>query len=545
MPKPNRIALVIGNSAYDPDPLPNPVRDAALITRRLALLGFKIIGGASNEKHQTGFNEGADPTTQKTFALVQQFMSELTPGCEAVIYYAGHALQVGDQNYLMPIDTDLDPSKPDLGLIKIKDCIQRAAARAGADGIVAVFLDACRNNPLDDQQMRVMLGRFADAQPVEYGQGGAVAVSRGGLSSMKMDANADQARTFIGLATAPGDVAYDGKKGNPNSPFAQALDRHLATRGLEIEELYNRVAKDVLDQVGQEIRRYQDPWSETNLNRNYCIHPTSARPVIYLGLAGLIVGLIIGYCIFFNGKIINPVAHWSIWGLGALFGLIASAGTMLWGSKRPIDACFAFFGPTVGFALALALLQIIPSFDTGRTPKPLDRPFAEGVYWYVTLFGGALFYLGTALVWKRNLPAWPRSFLQWLNRFLTFFLPLIVVAVLLRLQYYLSNANPLDAVIAMYAVLGGVIYTASMALALRAQRGLFGQFGPFTGAISVGLLMSAFFAVYLAITNNMAPDQSNLWLIGLGAVWHMLLGAQLGYCFAYYVPDHKKWAPEA
>ena len=98
-------------------------------------------------------------------------------------------------------------------------------------------------------------------------------------------------------------------------------------------------------------------------------------------------------------------------------------------------------------------------------------------------------------------------------------------------------------------MLGGVIYTASMALALRAQRGLFGQFGPFTGAISVGLLMSAFFAVFVAITgsetNAMPRDQANLWLIGLGALWHMLLGAQLGYCFAYYVPDHQKWAPKA
>ncbi len=549
MPKPNRIALVIGNSAYNPDPLPNPVRDAALITQRLKQLGFTIIGGASNEKHQTGHNEGADPSTQKTFALVQEFMTQLTPGCEAVIYYAGHALQVGDQNYLMPIDTDLDPNKPELGLIKIKECVQRAAARAGADGIVAVFLDACRNNPLDDKQMRVILGRFADAQPVEFGQGGAVAVSRGGLSSMKMDRNADQARTFIGLATAPGDVAYDGKKGNPNSPFAQALDRHLATRGLEIEELYNRVAKDVLDQVGQEIRRYQDPWSETNLNRSYYLHPGNGWPIVVLGLAGLVVGALICTLIFDRNGIVSGIGRPWIWSLGLLFGVIAAFGTQRWGSKRPLDIFLAFVGPGFGFALALAILKIIPVISSWNVAYAAgdDGLHAHRVFTGVTLAGGALYLIGTALVWRDNPPAWPRSKIQWLNRILTWSLPLIVIGALLLLQNYLSRTHPLLTAKAMFVVLGGVIYAISMALACRGQRGLFSHFGPATGGITVGLLMAAFFAVFESVCSSAGIRREDAvpFLISLGAMWHMLLGAQLGYCFAYYVPDHKPWAPEA
>ena len=544
----NRVALVIGNTAYEQGPLKNPVNDAALITARLVLLGYEIVGGASSATCPTAYNAGANPTWQQTFDLVQQFMARIKPGTIALVYYAGHALQVGDQNFLMPVDTDLSPGKPNLGLVKIKPFIEQAAGLAGSAGTVVAFLDACRNNPLDHEQIRVVLGMLPEATQVEHGQRGPVALSRGGLATLKMDRNADRARTFIGFASAPGDVAYDGKRGNPNSPFAAALDRHLATRGLEIEEFYNRVARDVLDQVDLELGCYQDPWEETNLNRTFYLHPSSGLPVAVLGLAGLVVGLVVCWAVFDNGRVINPVPQLT-WGLGALFGIVTAIGTIKWGSENLLDAVFAFFGPVVGFALALALLQIIPAYDAGRPPTVpgTASAIAQNVYTGVTVFGGLLFYLGTALVWTRNLPEWPKTGLQWVNRILTFLLPLIVVGVLLRLQFYLSKTDPLLTATAMFAVLGGVCYAASMALALRAQRGLFGKFGPFTGAITVGLLMSAIFAVYVAVVgigpDAMSPQRSNYWLIGFGALWHALLGAQLGYCFAYYVPDHKKWAP--
>jgi apolipoprotein N-acyltransferase len=81
-----------------------------------------------------------------------------------------------------------------------------------------------------------------------------------------------------------------------------------------------------------------------------------------------------------------------------------------------------------------------------------------------------------------------------------------------------------------------------VALACRAQRGLFSQFGPITGAISVGLLMAVLFAFYASISNQlgMSQQQSRPLLVALGAIWHLLLGAQLGYCFTYFVPDHAR-----
>ena len=439
MPKPNRIALVIGNSAYQPDPLPNPVRDAALITQRLKSIGYKIYGGASSEASPTGLTDGADPTSAKIFELIAAFLGDIADGDDVLIYYAGHAMQVGDQNYLMPVDTDLATTKPDLGLVKIKDFIQRAAARAGRNGTVVALLDACRNNPLDDNQMRIILGRFTDAKPVEFGQDGASPVARGGLSTMKMDRNADQARTFIGFATAPGDVAYDGKRGNVNSPFAEALGRHLCTRGLEIEELYNRVARDVLEQVEGEIKRYQDPWSETNLNRRHFIHPGSGWPIVVLGLLGGLAGIVISAAVFDQHGLADPAGRPWVWAMGLLFGCVAAFGTWRWGSGKPFDIFLTLVGPGIGFALSFAILKIIPGdvvVECQYSPRAKHRNCKPNLRLCGTARRRPLSDRYRS-PWLANPPGWPRSGFGWLNVLLTWSLPFIVVGGLLLIQYVL------------------------------------------------------------------------------------------------------------
>jgi uncharacterized membrane protein len=107
----------------------------------------------------------------------------------------------------------------------------------------------------------------------------------------------------------------------------------------------------------------------------------------------------------------------------------------------------------------------------------------------------------------------------------------------------MSAACSVLTAIAMFAVLGGVIYAGSVALSLRAQGGLFSQFGPFTGAMTVGLLMAALFAIYQSLLAQFGVSQdhptAHLLLMALGTLWHGLLGAQVGYCLAYYVPDHR------
>lgn len=542
-----RIALIIGNGAYQNSrPLVNPVNDAALVTRRFLDLGYEVVGGATSSHCETGLTAGMDLASMQMVALIGEFLTKVQPGATAVVYYAGHGLQVEGRNYLVPVDDTLDRSLPNFGLIEIKPRIETLTARVGEEGVAVVLLDACRDDSMTRDQRKRLLDLLDEAERVEHGQGQEASStrSRGGLSTIKMTPAAGGGRTFVGFATAPGDYAYDGKQGSINSPFARALGKHLAIRGLEIEQLYDRVALDVRDTVLREHGKIQDPWSETNLSRPLYLHPSSGLPIVVLGLLGGLAGLGICAAIFDANGLGEVSGRPWIWFGGLLFGLVATFGTLKWGSGRPFDAFLTLVGPAIGFALALAIMKIIPVTAPSNiaTREGASFEVASRVYFIVTLLGGGLYLVGIALLWMSDPPEWPKRPIQWLNRILTWALPFIVVGGLLLLESYISRANPLLTALALFTVMGGVIYAMSVALACRAQRGLFGQFGPITGAISVGLLMAMLFAMYASVSTQlgMSQGQSLPLLIGFGAFWHLLLGAQLGYCFAYYVPDHER-----
>ena len=538
----HRIALVIGNTAYKQGALTNPVNDAALITERLLALDFEIVGGASSPHHATGRSEGSNPTRAQCFELIQTFLGRLQNGSTALIYYAGHALQIFDKNYLMPVDAQFTEDNPLLELIEIKPKIEAAAERVGTTGAVVIFLDACRNNPLSHDQLREVLGNVARSAPLEHGQRGPVATTRGGLSTVKMNRNAENGRTFIGFATAPGDVAFDGDKNAANSPFAATLGRHLKTRGLEIKTLFNRVQCDVQDAAAA-MGQYQDPWSESNLDRDLYLHPRSMMPIFALGAAGLVAGLVVCSLLFVNGNVLRPPPTW-MWWLGATFGLVGAWGTLQWGSGKLLDAVFAVLGPTFGFAVALAVLMMIPAYPSRIDPTRLtpEREIASYVFGLATLLGMVVYFIGIIIVRVKQNAPWPRTPLGWINRLLSWVLPAMVAGTLIALDYLLSYSNPFYTAITLCALLAGILYAASAELGCRPQLAIFKQFGPFTGAISVGLMMAVLFAAYAWITfrYQMNPAQLQLLMVALGGFWHMLLGMQLGYCFAYFVPEHNR-----
>jgi uncharacterized caspase-like protein len=548
-----RIALVIGNAAYQgSNPLKNCINDAALITARLQRLGYEIFGGASSEHVDTGLTGGQDIPYLRMAQLFAEFAAKAQPGDTVVIYYAGHGVQVGGCNYLVPVDDSLDPKLPDLGLIDIKKRLETLARCVGATGAVVALLDACRDTPLSKEQQRKLMALETEQERArEWGQDSGGHGTRGGLGTIKL-AHEAGGRIFIGFATAPGDVAYDGPKGAINSPFAEALDRHLATRGLDVEQLYDRIQRDVQDVVAV-IGRYQDPWSESNLDRPVQIHKRTALPIVALGTGGFLVGLLICLAIFSKGRLVDPLPPWA-WGLGLLFGLLAALGTWRWGSGEDSrgsiddwrDLGLAILGPVIGFALALAIIQVVPEFpaDVRGAPRTPAQELAGHMYWTITILGGLIYMIGTAMVRREKKQPRPSTPLGWLNWAVTWGLPIVIVGVLLRLEYYMASARPVLLAYAMFALLGGVVYAAAITLALRAQGGNFSRFGPFTGAVTVGLLMSAFFAIFSSIANQMgvAPSEANWLLVMLGALWHGLLGAQIGYCFTYYVPDHRRIA---
>jgi uncharacterized caspase-like protein len=163
-----------------------------------------------------------------------------------LVFYAGHGIQVDGQNYLLPVD---------IGTSSADDLKAKAIALdtvlAGLDDkthATIVFLDACRDNPLAPAMLAAAGGsRSMSSSP---GLIAPDALARGGTAG---------AGTLLAFATAPGKVALDGE--GTNSPFSQALARHIAEHGVEIQSMLTRVRSDVVSATsGRQI-----PWSNSSL----------------------------------------------------------------------------------------------------------------------------------------------------------------------------------------------------------------------------------------------------------------------------------------
>lgn len=208
-----RVALVIGNAAYVNAPtLANPRNDAVDVAAMLAseAMGFEVV---------TGYDLGQDELLERLIEF-----GRLSAGAEiALVFYAGHAIQVGGRNYLIPVDAPrLHDSLQLQQLLDAQVLIDRASA-AGRVGIV--LLDACRDNP------------FAE------GLKGTRTVSEArGLGALQHPPG----KTLVMYATAAGEEAEDVVGGNGrNSPFTTGLLKHLATPGLEVLGMFRRVIDEV------------------------------------------------------------------------------------------------------------------------------------------------------------------------------------------------------------------------------------------------------------------------------------------------------------
>jgi tetratricopeptide (TPR) repeat protein len=222
-----RVALVIGNSKYRyANPLPNPANDAADISQVLRKLGFDVI-------------EGRDLDRRGMEDRIRAFGRKLEAGADlALLFYAGHGMQVGGRNYLIPVDAKLERSG-DLTLDTI-ELGQILAQMEAEKRVNLVFLDACRDNPLARSFARSLGTRSASV-----GSGLAPVQSAIG--------------TLIAYATQPDNVALDGD--GRNSPFTTALLKYIATPKLEIGSIMKRVRADVIATT----REKQVPWDHSSL----------------------------------------------------------------------------------------------------------------------------------------------------------------------------------------------------------------------------------------------------------------------------------------
>jgi tetratricopeptide (TPR) repeat protein len=228
-----RVALVIGNGAYaHVKALPNPPNDARSIAKSLRDIGFDV-------------SDGTDLDRAAMQKMTRDFLREAARAQVAVVYYAGHGVQIDGRNYLVPVDVQMRAGG------NITDgMIDMDTILAGLDDQVRtniLILDACRNNPLEP--------KVASAGPnrgIEAGSGLAAPTSLGTGATLG-------AGTLIAFATAPGQVALDGE--GANSPFSAALSRHIGTAGLEVQQMLTRVRAEVV----AETKSRQVPWSNSSL----------------------------------------------------------------------------------------------------------------------------------------------------------------------------------------------------------------------------------------------------------------------------------------
>jgi uncharacterized caspase-like protein len=236
VPPEKRVALVIGNGAYQHAPkLDNATFDARAIADAFRKLGFQVV-------------DGYDLDVEQMRAKISEFSEELPDARSAVIYYAGHGISVDDENYLIPTDIVLkSPTDLDFGAISVSLVLKQMKRE---DRVNIVVLDACRDNPfaaaLARNKTRAIVGER-------------------GLSLI----DGDLARgTLIAFASDPKSTALDGAPGE-HSPFTKAFLNHVFDPDVSIDVVMSRVRTEVWDKT----HHGQLPWVNTSLIGDYALNP--------------------------------------------------------------------------------------------------------------------------------------------------------------------------------------------------------------------------------------------------------------------------------
>jgi uncharacterized caspase-like protein len=206
-----RVALIIGNSTYqNVPPLANPINDGAVMSATFKSAGFDLV------------DYRQDLTARETRRALREFADATRDADIAVVYYAGHGIEVEGSNYLIPVDArlerDTDVYDETLSLDRILVAIEPARK------LRLVILDACRDNPFSRIMQRTVATR---------------GIGRG---LAKVEPNSPN--TLIAYSAKAGSTAQDGD--GKNSPFTLALSRHITTPGLDVRKAFGFVRDDVL-----------------------------------------------------------------------------------------------------------------------------------------------------------------------------------------------------------------------------------------------------------------------------------------------------------
>jgi len=235
-----RLALVIGNGEYaSVSPLTNPGNDAKAVAQSLRELGFEVTLALDLDK--SSFEK-----------QVRDFANSLDGAQAAVFFYAGHGLQVDGRNYMVPVDAELaDEADLPFELVSLDIVLQRLAHNRITS---IIFLDACRNDPLGEK-----LAKSLGARSNAVGQG---------LASVYASVG-----TLISFSTQPGNTARDGTGDGKNSPFTEALLRHIPTPNVDVLSVMKQVRRDVVEQT----KKAQVPWDTSSLVDEFVFREVKAE----------------------------------------------------------------------------------------------------------------------------------------------------------------------------------------------------------------------------------------------------------------------------
>src|SRR6202158_1908764 len=210
-----RVALIVGNSTYkNAAQLMHPVNDAAAVAAVLKSAGFDVV------------DTRLDLQVADMRHALRDFADQAREADVAVVYYAGHGIEIEGTNYLIPTDATLERDTDVYDEAFSLDRVLLAIEPAGQ--LRLVIVDACRNNPFAEAMKRTV---------------GARAISRG-LARIEPA----MSNTLVAFAAKAGSTASDGN--SKNSPYAIALAKYIATPGLDLRRVFGFVRDDVMKATG-------------------------------------------------------------------------------------------------------------------------------------------------------------------------------------------------------------------------------------------------------------------------------------------------------
>jgi cyclophilin family peptidyl-prolyl cis-trans isomerase len=210
-----KVALVIGNAAYEVGRLNSPVNDAVDVGATLRSVGFEVV-------------EARDASREDMLRALAEFRTKIRPGGLAVAYYSGHGVEVEGQNWLLPVRNAVIRTQADVPIYSVSAQDVLRKMEEGGARLNFLILDACRDNPLPS---------------------GVKSASKG---LGRMDTGTS---TLVAYATSPGKTAADGT--GRNSPYTAVLKEALKTPGLSVTDLVNQVGAQVQQLTGGA----QVPWN--------------------------------------------------------------------------------------------------------------------------------------------------------------------------------------------------------------------------------------------------------------------------------------------